>query len=383
MLSTSCKSVQKLVDSGDYDSAIELATRKMRGDKIKKRKHIIALERAFANVNQNDIEEISFLRDKDDIGAHERILDILNDIEYRQRLIDPYLPLISKDGYRGDFEFVKTQSIYSISAQRLTVLSYEKGLRLLELSKSENSPRHARRAFSAFTRVADFNEDYEMNRSLLIEAEKEGTEHVLIETFFDNDLFLPTDIARYIEDIRYVPGGSRWIRYYDKSSDRQQFDYVARLNINDVQVSPEQESRKVFVEEKEIEDGEEYVLDNNGNVAKDTLGNDIKQPRFIVVQARVREITREKSLGINAHMEVIGVRSGQRLTEPILANAEFYDRACIIRGDRRAISSQVRKRAKDYPLDFPSDIDLLFQTSEEVKRAFRIELDRMIKRMAV
>jgi hypothetical protein len=43
-------------------------------------------------------------------------------------------------------------------------------------------------------------------------------------------------------------------------------------------VSPERISERNYIDEKEITDGEEYVLDANGNVAKDTWVTTLPAP---------------------------------------------------------------------------------------------------------
>lgn len=378
----SCKSVQTLVDSGQYDEAIHLATRKMRGDKVKKTKHIKSLERAFLRVNENDLEEISFLKNLGHLDAYERIYDIAERISYRQKLVSPYLPLISKDGYRGRFDFIDEKSLLIETGNKITELSYERGLEYLALFDKHRDRKYAREAYYSFRRCEDFIPDYKNLISLISEAGELGIDHVKIETVFDNDLFLPYHITEYLDEIQYTPEPNKWIKYYTDQVALDSFDYIARLIIRDVAVSPEREVSRIFVEEKEIEDGTEYVLDENGNVAKDTLGNDIKRPKYAVVKARIKEISREKSLGISGEMEIVEMNSNHVIRKPISAEAFFEDLSYIVRGDRRALSRETRKRVKDFPLDFPSDIELLFETGDEIKRAFRYELDKMTKRIS-
>ena len=379
----SCKSVQTLVDQGDYDKAIAVATKKMRGDKVKKTKHIQALEKAFLRVNNNDLEEIEFLTKRGDLESWERIYDIAHSIEYRQELIAPYLPLTSKNGYRGRFDFVNANQILSKAGYNIKEKSYEKGQRLLELARAKDENALAREAYYYYQRVTDFDLDYKDVDLLIHEARELGKEHVLVETIFDSGLLVPYDIERFLDGVRYIPKGDEWVEYYTNAVSREEFDYIARLRINDIFLSPEEEKRRIFHEKKEIEDGLKYVLDENGNVKKDSLGNDIKVPNYIVVKARVSEVFRDKHLDLRAEIEVLDVRNKQSFIETIHADAHFEDYACMIRGDKRALSNLTRKRLRDYPLDFPSDIDLLFDTMDEVKRAFEREVAKMISKISV
>ena len=71
---------------------------------------------------------------------------------------------------------------------------------------------------------------------------------------FDNDLFLPRDITHYLDQVRYVPGSDKWTLYYDNVHARESFDFIARLKKIDIDISPEKERKRIFFEEKEIED---------------------------------------------------------------------------------------------------------------------------------
>lgn len=121
-------------------------------------------------------------------------------------------------------------------------------------------------------------------------------------------------------------------------------------------------------------------MDSNGNVQKDTLGNDIRTPRYAVVEARVTEIFREKNLELRAELELLNVEENLGLIEPIIVRAVFEDYSCFVSGDRRALTERTRKRLKDYPAEFPTDFRLLLDTSNEVKRIFEREISRLVGR---
>ena len=48
------------------------------------------------------------------------------------------------------------------------------------------------------------------------------------------------------------------------------------VNFRQINISPEQVKEKQFIKEKQIKDGTKTLLDANGNVVKDSLGNPIK-----------------------------------------------------------------------------------------------------------
>ena len=76
---------------------------------------------------------------------------------------------------------------------------------------------------------------------------------------------------------------------------------------------PEQLHTKHHVKEKRIKDGWEYVLDNNGNVKKDSLGNDIKVDKFITVKCNFYEHIQQKEVQITGNVSYFDLVSKQQL----------------------------------------------------------------------
>jgi hypothetical protein len=95
----------------------------------------------------------------------------------------------------------------------------------------------------------------------------------------------------------------------------------------------------------------------------------------------VNELFREKELELLGEIEFRDGYKNILLVEPLRADARFEDYSCRIRGDKRAMSDQTRKRMKQYPEPFPTNLDLLFETSEEVKRQFERRVDKMVKQL--
>ena len=133
---SSCASVEKLVDQGKYDDAIELAARKLAGKKNKKTKHVRALEEAYAKVHAQDIQRIAYLKLKDDADSWADVYYAYDKISKRQKRITPYLPLISKDGYHAYFEIVNVAEPMVYAAKTAAARYYEAGTELLEIAET-------------------------------------------------------------------------------------------------------------------------------------------------------------------------------------------------------------------------------------------------------
>ena len=106
---SSCTSISKLVDAGQYDEAISVGVKKLQGKKKKKTKYVEYLEKAFNKVTEQDLNEIAYLKDQNKPDNWDKVYSRLTNIERRQKEIEPLLPLISEDGYQAKFNFIRVE----------------------------------------------------------------------------------------------------------------------------------------------------------------------------------------------------------------------------------------------------------------------------------
>ena len=66
-----------------------------------------------------------------------------------------------------------------------------------------------------------------------------------------------------------------------------------------------QETFDFYKGEKNIKDGFTYVLDTNGNVMKDSLGNDIKVDKIVKISAKKIEFEQTKSANPKPNNQVV------------------------------------------------------------------------------
>ena len=102
----SCVNIDKKIESGNYDSAINTLVGKLKGKKNKSNERIMQLETAFKKANDADLRSIHAYKADAQEENWERILTIYQNIENRQRKIEPLVPIQSKDGYLGRFTFI-------------------------------------------------------------------------------------------------------------------------------------------------------------------------------------------------------------------------------------------------------------------------------------
>ena len=107
----SCTSIEKLVDSGQYDKAIYFATNKLSGAKVNKVEYVKGLETAFKKATEKDMTYIDKLKNEGNPESWETILSIYNIISDRQEQIRPLLPLTDENGKKANFLFVNTNDL--------------------------------------------------------------------------------------------------------------------------------------------------------------------------------------------------------------------------------------------------------------------------------
>ena len=132
---TSCTSINKLVERGDYQAALILATKKLQGKEKKKTKHVKALETAFFKINERDMRNVKRLMASGDEATWQEIFEIYADIDDRQEALYPLIPLVSKDGYKANFSFIRVEKLLAESADKAAEYVYNRGKTLLVKGK--------------------------------------------------------------------------------------------------------------------------------------------------------------------------------------------------------------------------------------------------------
>jgi len=363
---TSCVSVENLVESGNYDETIRLAQRKLTGKQKKNPKFVLALETAFNKVTAADMERARRMAESGN-ADWVRIEAIYSKIQRRQDALMPLLPVVDKNGYQADLRFARVDGLIAKASDNAAAQLYAEAMAILAEARAGNKAA-GREAFYALDRVTDFRANYRDVNALSIEARELGKVYISVAMVNQTGGFLPAGFERELLRPTGPTLDDNW-RFYDfKQVPGKQYDYNARIIIDDIQVSPERLNTRTYIDEREITDGEEYVLDANGNVAKDTLGNDITRPRLVTVRADVVEVLQTKSVVVSGSLELFDVRARRVVDrDRVTAEARFENYASTFLGDRRALSRDTRRNIGNRPAQFPSDEALILDAADVLK----------------
>lgn len=366
LMMTSCASTDKLLEKGDYDNLIYLTTKKLSGKK-KKDVYVQALEKGFDKITRRDMNRIEELRQENTPEAWEDIISIANEIQHRQDRIEPFLPLVSESGYQAKFTFVKTPKII-LEAKDNAVSLYQKRLDDQVALARQGNKREARRAYDLIDHMHYINTEF--NRpDLKDEMWNLGINAILVRIENNSGAMMPPYYEEELLSVDFRNAGGDWDRFYTEVNEDMNLDFEVVLHIQDIATSPEgiAEHQNLFT--KQIVDGWEYVLDERGNVKKDSLGNDIKRDKYVNVNATVLETVQTKDAHIHARMDILNKRNGTRVfSQPIDVDNHFEHVARKIFGDARALNEGQKVIVPVVP--YPSDLDLIFDAFKTMKPRF-------------
>lgn len=370
ILLSSCASADKMLERGDYDDMINLAVNKLSGKK-KKEDYVIALEKGFEKVTRNDMARIESLRQSNRPEDWEEIIRVAHNIDRRQDRIDPLLPLVSENGYHAKFSFVHTSQI--ITEANTTLLNlYEKRLVELVSAARKDSKGSAREAYNLLGRMRNISSDY-IRPELRNEMHELGLNYIMVQIENKSRAFLPAGLEDELMTADFSRLGDSWDRYYRPGTMEVDPDFYITLSILDILVTPDGLAERPTEYSKQIVDGWEYVLDAKGNVAKDSLGNDIKRDKWVKVNATVVETIQNKKALVRARVDIQNARSGASLcSENIEVEEVFNHVARKIYGDERAL--EPGQRGIILPLPFPSESALIWDAFQGLKPRFLEEV---------
>lgn len=374
----SCTSIEKLVDSGQYDKAIYFTTNKLSGAKVNKVEYVRGLETAFKKVTDKDMAYIEKLKNEGNPESWETILSVYATISNRQESIRPLLPLTDENGKKANFLFVNTNDLEKEAKEQTINFLYSSAKDFLQEARSTKDRIPARKAYDALLRLKNYSARFMDVSQLEREARELGTTKILVNVQNYSQAVFPAGLEDEILRLGFRDLDREWQKFDAYPERNREYDLGITLILSNVQVSPGAVSEKSFSEKKEIPDGFKYLLDEKGNVKKDTAGNDIKLPKNKVIEAQILEIFQSKSAGLSGRLEVMDLHTkGVRESRDINTVAIFENRAASFKGDERALTEDTKNRLGNRPAVFPTDAVLLLEAARKLRPLVISELRKI------
>ncbi len=375
LIFTSCDSAKKAFQRGSYDVACIKAIKKLQ-KKPYDEEHAKIFTVAYQKANQKNIDRIEYLKQSKERQSWDEVLRLYKKLERRQELAETVLP-IRAGGRTVNFEHINYNAQIIEAKNSAAYFHYNEGVKLMSGDRED-----ARKAYQHFMNVRNYTNSYDDLEQRIKIAKEKGTIKVLMSTINKTTADLP---VRFMQDLTHIGTkhiDDRWRRYYNAPLNLK-FDYNAFVVINSVRISPNNVSEKKDIVKKKVRDGWKYKLDINGNVKKDSLGNDIKVPKYKIISCTITKKIQNKTATISANVEIQDNKTRRIVSSiPIKSGAKFSYTSSFANGDINALSSELRKTVGKSPISFPSNQEMLENTRTDLKKKI-IEALRRSKHLII
>jgi hypothetical protein len=355
------------MQTGNYPAAIDKAVRELRRNPNNKEEAEI-LQRAYVIANEQDNDRIRMLKMENRASSYDEVYLTYKRLHDRQTLVRTVTPLTI--GNRTvDFPYVDYMAEMLDAKRRAADFYYANGIELMKNKTKESY----RQAYYQFIRVKEYVDDYPDIDQYINEAKYLGISRALVSVENKSVINFPQEFVNDLLALDLPRLNSEWVEYHTEHlDDNTSYDYLVNVNIKNVAVSPDQTIQRDSLVKKEVEDGFTYLLDKNGNVMKDSLGNDIKIVRYKSLQCALIESIQTKACVIEGDVEVIQLNPNRIVKrDPIGAESGFRHVSARAIGDVQALSPEQLESTKVQAVQFPSDIEMVLRCSESLKMAIR------------
>ncbi|MFC2128239.1 hypothetical protein ACFLRR_00040 [Bacteroidota bacterium] len=364
---TGCSSSKKLLQNQNYDLAINKSVKKLVKDPSDK-DEINILKQAYRLANTRDNDRLKYLKLSDEPDIWDETFVLYEKLKSRQQEVERLLPeLLSKINFKKlDFD----KDILS-AKKNAAEYYYSQGISLLD----KNQKISAREAYNVFYKVKSYYPNYKDVDEKIKEAHFIGTSQVLFSIRNRTEVVLPKEFENELLSFSLSGLDSKWLNYDLKKQKDIFYDYNVFLNIKTIDVSPERLSENIYEDKQSVKDGWRYSLDANGNVKKDSLGNDIKTPKYKIVKCTVNQTTMTKRAMVSGSLEFYNNITKEMIKKvPIATESSFEHIYARYEGNKIALSDKSKKLLRNKPIPFPSDIDMIWQTQENLKNITKQKL---------
>ena len=373
---SSIKSTQEAISNGNYDSAINTAIKNLKRNKAKKRNqpYILLLEEAFNKATAKDLARINFLKKDNNPEKIETIFVLYEHLKRRQETIKPILPLfIAAENREVVFQFTNYDDEIIANKNEMSNYLYSKAQKLFD---ADNKLDY-RAAYNDLAYIEKVNPNFKDIRNLINIARERGLDFVLVSMKNQTQKVIPKRLEEDLLNFDTYGLNDLWTVYHGAKDSKVSYDFGLELNLRTIQVSPEQVREKEIIKEKEVKDGFEYLLDENGDQVLDEAGKKIEIDKLVSVRCELYQFTQFKSAKVTGQVTYIDLNSKQTIqTYPIASAFSFQHSYANFKGDKRALESSYMDLIRLRVVSFPTNEQMIFDAGQDLKQKLKAIINR-------
>ena len=362
------KKTQEAVNTGNYSHAIYSAINNLADNKTKKNHQpfILILEEAFRKNTERELQQIAFLAKDGNPANYEAIYKGYNSLKEIQERIRPLLPLhFAEENRQAEFSFNNYDDEILQSKDALSDYLYDNASQLLGNAINKQDYR---KAYDDFAYLENINPGYSDTRQKMEEAYQRGLDYVKVQLVNETQQIVPDRLEAELLNFNTYGLDDFWTQYHANPLKDIRYDYEMLVAFKDIRISPEQVQEKQFVREKQIKDGYTYLEDANGNLVKDSLGNEIKVDRLKTVQCSFYQFTQHKAAQVTGQVSYVDLKNRQTLNSyPLSSEFVFLHSYANYNGDKRALDNDLIAMLNLAAVPFPTNEQMVYDAGEDLK----------------
>ncbi len=362
------KKTQEAINTGNYQQAINSALRNLADNKDKRghQPYVLILEEAFAKNMERELQNIAFLEKDGNPANLEAIYKGYSNLRQIQERIRPLLPLYIRDENRNArFNFKNFDEDIIDSKERLSDYLYDNAVSLFN---NASSKMDYRKAYEDFRYLDEINPGFADTKEQMEVAYQRGLDYVKVKMVNDTQMVIPNRLEEELLNFNTYGLDDLWTQYHNNPLENIKYDYEMQVAFREINISPEQVNEKQFVKEKQVKDGYRYLEDENGNLVKDSLGNEIKVDNFKTVTCNYYQFTQQKLAQVTGLVSFIDLQTKQQLnTYPLSSEFMFQHVYANYSGDRRALDNDLVALLNLAAVPFPSNEQMVYDAGEDLK----------------
>lgn len=357
-----CNAAKDYMKVGNFDMASKVAAQKLLKNKNKK-KMIEILQESYPKAVQNDFEAIKYLHQEGKPDRWENVFLTYDNMKSRQQLVENTYPLFL-DGKQVKFDHYDFDQQMLEAKAKAADYFYTHA----KLLKSQHTKQGYRDAFYEFLKVQTYSASYLDADQLMNQCYDSGQTYLLLIAVNNTPFKLNNDFFINLINFNTNDLNTFWSKYYTTDVRKGKYDGYIYVNLNRIDVSPNNSSVREYTESTEVTDGWEYKVDDKGNVMKDTSGNPIKIPKKKVVTCKITETRQFKKAHIEGTLTYVLASNKQVIqTIPIAADNLFENFFSKADGDTRALTNETKAKLQNKPVSYPYDLDMIYGANQTLK----------------